>query len=302
METFINLARVDHIKVPTVKPSEFDDYLFADWKAPITSLYENFHVSRIEDYKKHLKLPTPPHRRSVYFLLFITNGIVVRRKDLNKYELKKNSCFCLSADQITSIDYVSDDATGFYMHFLPEIFNHPNLKVEIEKDFPLFSHFIEPVFEITEAKKIENLFELLIAEHLNENKVGLPLYVTTLLTEIKSQATITQYYKKDASSVLTQRYKNALSEFIYTKKTVTEYAEYLSVTPNHLLKCVKATTGKTAHELLEEMRILESKVLLKQTTKSISEIAETIGKEDPSDFARFFKSKTGTTPNQYRKA
>lgn len=291
-----------NIKIPTVKPSEFDDYLFANWKAPVTSLYENFHVSRIEDYKNHLKLPTPPHRRSVYFFLFITNGQVVRRKDLTKFELKRDSCFCLSADQITSIDFVSQDAAGFYMHFLPEIFNHPNLKVDLIKDFPFFSNWNEPHFEINDDKKIKNLFEILIKEHLNENKEVLPFYLMTLLSEIKNLAQINQNKKQDASSILTYKYKNALSEFIYTKKTVSEYADYLSVTPNHLLKCVKNTTGKTAHELLDEMRILESKVLLKQTDKSISEIADAIGKEDPSDFSRFFKLKTGQTPNQYRKA
>jgi AraC family transcriptional activator of pobA len=291
-----------NIKIPTVKPSEFDDYLFANWKAPVTSLYENFHVSRIEDYKNHLKLPTPPHRRSVYFFLFITNGQVVRRKDLTKFELERDSCFCLSADQITSIDFVSQDATGFYMHFLPEIFNHPNLKVDLIKDFPFFSNWNEPHFEINDDKKIKNLFEMLIKEHLNENKEVLPFYLMTLLSEIKNLAQINQNKKQDASSILTYKYKNALSEFIYTKKTVSEYADYLSVTPNHLLKCVKNTTGKTAHELLDEMRILESKVLLKQTDKSISEIADAIGKEDPSDFSRFFKLKTGQSPNQYRKA
>ena len=291
-----------NIKIPTVKPSEFDDYLFANWKAPVTSLYENFHVSRIEDYKNHLKLPTPPHRRSVYFFLFITNGQVVRRKDLTKFELKRDSCFCLSADQITSIDFVSQDAAGFYMHFLPEIFNHPNLKVDLIKDFPFFSNWNEPHFEINDDKKIKNLFEMLIKEHLNENKEVLPFYLITLLSEIKNLAQINQNKKQDASSILTYKYKNALSEFIYSKKTVSEYADYLSVTPNHLLKCVKNTTGKTAHELLDEMRILESKVLLKQTDKSISEIADAIGKEDPSDFSRFFKLKTGQTPNQYRKA
>ncbi|OYU93701.1 MAG: AraC family transcriptional regulator [Bacteroidetes bacterium B1(2017)] len=291
-----------NIKIPTVKPSEFDDYLFANWKAPVTSLYENFHVSRIEDYKNHLKLPTPPHRRSVYFFLFITNGQVVRRKDLTKFELKRDSCFCLSADQITSIDFVSQDATGFYMHFLPEIFNHPNLKVDLIKDFPFFSNWNEPHFEINDDKKIKNLFEMLIKEHLNENKEVLPFYLMTLLSEIKNLAQINQNKKQDASSILTYKYKNALSEFIYSKKTLSEYADYLSVTPNHLLKCVKNTTGKTAHELLDEMRILESKVLLKQTDKSISEIADAIGKEDPSDFSRFFKLKTGQTPNQYRKA
>lgn len=291
-----------NIKIPTVKPSEFDDYLFAGWKAPVTNLYENFHISRIEDYKNHLKLPTPPHRRSVYFLLFITNGHVVRRKDLTKYELEKNSCFCLPADQITSIDSVSEEASGFYLHFLPEIFNHPNLKIEILKDFPMFSQLNQPHFRIIDNSKIEHLFELLLHEHLNENQNILPLYLTTLLSEIRSQASTNKNTKQDASSLLTYKYKNALSEFIYTKKTVTEYADYLSVTPNHLLKCVKNTTGKTAHELLDEMRILEAKVLLKQTNKSITEIAEAIGKEDPSDFSRFFKSKAGQTPKEYRKA
>ena len=296
------MRNLENIKIPTVKPSEFDDYLFADWKAPVTSLYENFHVSRVEDYKRHLKLPTPPHRRSVYFLLFITKGQVIRRKNLTKYELSINSCFCLPADQITSIDFVSEDAEGFYMHFLPEIFNHPNLKIEINKDFPMFSHLSEPHFKITDGQKIEKIFELLIVEHLKENKDVLPFYLVTLLTEIKSQAFVNQNTKQNASSMLTYRYKNALSEFIYSKKTVSEFAEYLSVTPNHLLKSVKMTTGKTAHELLDEMRILESKVLLKQTNRSISEIAEAIGKEDPSDFSRFFKSKTGISPIKYRNA
>ncbi|MDZ7899775.1 MAG: helix-turn-helix transcriptional regulator [Arcicella sp.] len=65
-------------------------------------------------------------------------------------------------------------------------------------------------------------------------------------------------------------------------------------------KCVKATVGKSAHELLEDMRVLEAKVLLKQSTMSIGEIAFKIGKFEPSDFSRFFKSKTNITPKQYR--
>jgi AraC family transcriptional activator of pobA len=45
---------------------------------------------------------------------------------------------------------------------------------------------------------------------------------------------------------------------------------------------------------------MEAKALLRQTSLSVSEIAFKIGKEDPSDFARFFKSKSGLTPSQYR--
>ena len=75
----------------------------------------------------------------------------------------------------------------------------------------------------------------------------------------------------------------------------------LSVTPNHLNKCVKSTIGKSAHDLLSEMILLEAKVLLKQTSLSVSEIAYQVGRNEISDFGRFFKSGTGLTPGEYRK-
>jgi len=48
------------------------------------------------------------------------------------------------------------------------------------------------------------------------------------------------------------------------------------------------------------MRVLEAKVLLKQSNLSIADIAFKIGKLDPSDFSRFFKAETGKTPKEYR--
>lgn len=72
------------------------------------------------------------------------------------------------------------------------------------------------------------------------------------------------------------------------------------MTPNHLNKCVKATTGKSAHELLDDMLLLEAKVMLKQTGLSIAEVAFRIGKTELSDFGRFFKQKTDL-PREYRK-
>jgi AraC family transcriptional activator of pobA len=286
--------------IPLVKPSQFDTYLFGNWKATVFGLYENFHIEKIENYKEHLVVPTPPHRRSVYFLLFITKGSVIRTKGLNKYQLKQNSCFCLANDQITGIDFVSEDAEGFYVHFLPEIFNHPNLKIDLSKDFPIFSILNEPDFEIRHPEKIQNLMLQLYKDYQKENKDLIPLYLTTLLLEIQNNVQSKQSPTKNAAAILTFRYKHALSEHIYNFKTLSEFADYLSVSPNHLLKCVKQTTGKSARELLDDMRILEAKVLLKQTNLSIGEIAYKIGKYEPSDFARFFKSKTNTQPNSYR--
>ena len=103
-----------------------------------------------------------------------------------------------------------------------------------------------------------------------------------------------------AALFISQQYKNLLAKNIYQNQRVTDYAKLLAVTSNHLNKCVKSITGKSAQDLLNEMLLLEAKVLLKQTDLQISEIAFKLKEQNPGDFGRFFKSKTGTTPGKYR--
>ena len=290
-------------QVPLLNPSQFDAYIFQDWVPKVLEFYEKFHIAKIEDYKEHLKLPMPPHRRSVYFFIFITKGKIVRSKALTNYEITAGHFFFLPAHQITSLEYVSPDAEGYYCHFSPEIFNTNWIKASMNTDFPFFQLVGNPLVLVKNPERHLQLLQILETEYLNNLKERfnlISIYLLSLFAEVSLEVTSTPVQNNNAATILTQRYKNALSEFIYEKKTVLEFAEHLSVTTNHLHKCVKATTGKSAHQLLDEMRLLEAKVLLRQTTLSIGEIAFKIGQFDPSDFSRFFKSKTNMTPQQYR--
>lgn len=289
--------------IPVVSPSDFDDYLFSNWKAPVYNLYEKFHIERIENYKNYLILPTPPHRRSVNFFLFITKGKAVRSKGLTKYELKNNHFFFLPADQITSVELISNDVEGFYCHFLPEIFNQSLIKSDWVKTFSFFQITGNPVVEVEENQRFVKILETLLSEYRTNEPQRfslIPLNILLLFTEVQLLGHQQENSIANVAANITQRYKNALSELVYEKKNVAEFAEYLSVSPNHLHKSVKATTGKSAHQLLDDMRILEAKVLLRQTKLSIGEISFKIAKLDPSDFSRFFKKNTKLTPNQYR--
>ena len=131
----------------------------------------------------------------------------------------------------------------------------------------------------------------------------IPFYLITMFIEINKQSMVSVLNKKNrkAANRITEKYLNALQQFVNEKKTVAEYAAYLAISKNHLHKCVKAVTGKSAHNLLTEMRILEAKVLLKQSNLSVGEIAFKSGNMDQSDFSRFFKTWTGMTPTAYRK-
>ncbi|MBD0296749.1 MAG: AraC family transcriptional regulator, partial [Flavisolibacter sp.] len=124
--------------------------------------------------------------------------------------------------------------------------------------------------------------------------------VIDLLVEVKQFYGTRTRPNENAAFRVTQQYKEALMQFVYDKQSVSDYADLLAVTPNHLNRCIKAVTGKSAQELLSDMIVMEVKALLRQTSLSISEIAFKIGKEDPSDFTRFFKSKTGMPPSEYR--
>jgi AraC family transcriptional regulator, transcriptional activator of pobA len=293
-------------KIPVLKPIEFDNFLFKkEWKPWYRDSHEEFHISRIESYKAHLNIPLEPHRRLVNFFVFITKGKIIRSKGLTNYELGPNHFFFLPADQITSIEYYSPDVEGYYCHFIPDIFNDRSIKNVPKIDFHFFQIVNDPIVHVKNKGKFIQLLEILINEYesnIIERYSLIPIYLLAILTEVSLQTDAVPIQNNTSATLLTQRYKNALLGFIYEKKTVLEFADYLKVTANHLNKSIKITTGKSAHQLLDEMRLLEAKVLLKQTTLSIGDIAYKIGRFDPSDFARFFKSKTGISPLEYRQS
>jgi AraC-like DNA-binding protein len=92
-----------------------------------------------------------------------------------------------------------------------------------------------------------------------------------------------------------------INEYYLSKRSLTDYAQLLNITPKHLTKSVKKATGKTPSELITDKLVLEAKVLLKNTSLSVSEIAYQLNFEDPTYFNRFFKKQTSQTPSLFRK-
>nr|WP_247656586.1 helix-turn-helix domain-containing protein [Maribacter sp. MMG018] len=74
----------------------------------------------------------------------------------------------------------------------------------------------------------------------------------------------------------------------------------MNISPNHLNKSIKISTLKSASEILDEIKLIEIKYLLYQSTLSISEISYEMGYLDPSYFARFFKKRENVSPTKFR--
>lgn len=87
----------------------------------------------------------------------------------------------------------------------------------------------------------------------------------------------------------------------YTKyRNVGFYADQLCLTPKYLSKVVKNFSGKSAPEWIDAYVILEAKNLLKYSDLAIKEIVYRLNFPNQSVFYKFFKTRTGITPSQYR--
>lgn len=94
---------------------------------------------------------------------------------------------------------------------------------------------------------------------------------------------------------------NYLVEMHFREKhSVTEYALLLNKSPKTLSNLFSQFSNKSPLQIIHDRILLESKRLLFYTDKTIKEIAYETGFEDIQTFSRFFKTKEGLSPKEFR--
>ncbi|WP_435356399.1 helix-turn-helix domain-containing protein [Emticicia sp. SJ17W-69] len=298
--------------VPTIDTQQLEKVLLDDG-VPVAELnrYSNkyFHINRLEEYHKigghSLKSDSQPRRINIYSFFFLTKGKSIRSNGLDTYEFGENTFYFIPAYQITIFNSSLKDVEGYYCHFSLELLTRETPLQDVLQEFPFLQFNSYPLVKISEKarKNSENVLDRLIQEYNADEDCRidiLSVYLKALFSELKPFVEISKPITTNAMNKITEQYKKALANNISEKFKISAYAEMLNVTPNHLNKCVKMTTNKSAHDLLDDMLLIEAKVLLKQTNLNVTEISYKIGKNSLSDFTRFFKSKTGLPPSEYR--
>jgi AraC family transcriptional activator of pobA len=294
--------------VPLFNPSDLGRHHFEKWAEWQSTLIQDvFTINRIETHLEHIPFPLAPHRKTVHDFIFITKGHTQRSKGLDEYEITENTFFFLPANQITTHEFMSPDSTGYFCHFDLDLLTKAFVLPEALADFPFLHIAGNPLVHVPNVA-VPQVLQLLhrLEEGVNVGRSDIldlaRMYLLTLFFELRYYAEPTKKTGSNAAARTTQAYKNALMRHIYEIHNVAAYAALLAVSPNHLNKCVKANTGRSAQELLDDMMLLEAKTLLKQSVLSISEIGFKLGKENHSTFSRFFKMKTGLTPKEYKQS
>ena len=94
--------------------------------------------------------------------------------------------------------------------------------------------------------------------------------------------------------------KDLIARHFQQHISASAYAEMLHLSPTHLNRLVRESTGMTVHDLIMARVLDEARRALVFTPASIQSIAEQVGFSDAAYFARCFRERTGRTPRQYR--
>jgi len=249
-----------------------------------------------------------PHRHNYYTVLWSHNKAGKHIVDYKEFDLNPNNIFFVSPGQVHQVIHnQSPDATVilFTCDFLAKNF----VSERFIQDLNLFSEISStPPIKISasSAESLKEIIDKMIKVISTNDPFRFDLvgaYLKLFLIECNKFAHEPKSENlqtlQSGKSIL-KKFKNLLETHFVDWKKVSRFAAELNISSDYLNEVVKATTGKTAKELVVQRIILESKRLGLHTDYSNKEIAYRIGFNDPSHFSRFFKNAEGISFTEFR--
>ena len=203
--------------------------------------------------------------------------------------------------------------TGYFCVFTDE-FLRPAQGALVPDELPIFQPGSYPIWEVTEAEHttIEAIFKKMAREITSSYAYKYDLlraYLLELLHEVQRlQPAAALVPTHSAASRLAALFADLLERQFPLEnpqqqlrlRTAADYAGQLHVHVNHLNRVLKETTGLTTTALIGRRVTQEARMLLKQTSWTVSEIAASLGFTDVAHFCNFFKRQTSLTPGDFR--
>jgi AraC family transcriptional regulator, transcriptional activator of pobA len=276
-------------------------------------IHEHFDVRYIQENLKTVKMQMPPFRNPCYMISITLKGQgSVHYAGTEAFKVGDLTVFFTAPGQLQSWE-VLPDWEGVYVIFSKEFFTINRIILEEIKASPFFD--IDNRVSLTllpdEANELLVLFEKIKAEATSTFSNKFEFVKSYLRLAIMY---LNRYYEKriqnnqkpnpQATGIATVRaFQELISENIkadHKLRAVAEFAQALSIHPNHLNAVCKEVVGKTASELLQDSILLQAKSLIMNSEYSMKEIAYQLGYEEPNYFFRFFKKHIGLTPSEFK--
>ena len=247
------------------------------------------------------------HLVEFYMIIFIKNGEGYHNIDFIDYPITQGTLLTVRKDQIHKF-YQNDNLNGFLLLFTDEFLVSYLEKLEAQKSLQLFNELLgSPKIQLSESEfnEVNQTVSNIQSEYLainDEYSLGIirsQLHILiTRLYRIKSQKKQVLHQKKYLSDFI--KLQELVEKNVNQTIKVQDYAEMMGQSTKTLNTITKSIINKTAKEFIDEICTKQIKRLLINTQLSIKEIAYNIGFEETTNFYKYFKRQTQSTPEQFR--
>lgn len=250
------------------------------------------------------------HRTSAYAICLLSEGELQLESDLFVHKAKAPAIFTIAPSAIRKFTDLGSAYDAQILFFRKEVFLEGQTDISYLDKFDFFEKTGEQVVTLDAELfgQFKSYFELIhqkTTESAPHTSAIIRSLIYIILNEIddahQKQNPIADQETDKNVHILTQ-FKSLLSEHFIEEREVSFYADKLHLSPKYFSTLIKEVSGKTAGAWINEMLLLEAKVLLQNQKQSIAQIAYDLNFSDPSHFGKFFKKHTGISPKEYREA
>ena len=254
-------------------------------------------------------MPTEPRRMNFILIGLCTKGEVMYELDTHTQVIKAGDILIVSDQHVVDSYKRSADMEGLCImmsvHFFREIIQNVS---DVSSLF-LFSR-LHPVMRL-EPREIATFKEYfqVIKQKIGDadNHFRKDLIKTLLLAMFYDLSNVIYRVKNDdkphtrAEAIFTS-FILLLEKNFRHERRVSWYAEQLNITPKYMSETVKSVSRRTPNEWIDNYVILELRVLLRNSTKSIKEITKELNFPNQSFLGKYFKERVGMSPSRYRRS
>jgi AraC-like DNA-binding protein len=257
---------------------------------------------------KHKNCETIPALRRQFNLIYLLlEGEHDVKLGADHLQLNPNDLVIVPENTLYASDHIKN-CKGFCIHFKAE-FLKPQLAKPLTEEFPYF-HFDAPhIINLNqnESEVIQTSFKNIIEEYNRSSPEKNFLLCNLILILLLRVREIYRTRVKELNTNISRHerlatgFKLLVEKHFIENRTVNDYAEMLHISSKHLSEVVSETFGRSPLQIILDILLLEAKVQLRSTDKSVSEIAYYLKFDDPSHFTHFIKKRTGLSPQELRK-
>lgn len=276
-----------------------------DFKSGLPHEFEIVDLGQL--YNDFRDVFTSSFRTGFYHIIWFKEGSPSLVIDFNPIQIEPNTIIFLPKDTVQRFD----DKCAFEgkaILFTESFFCKSDSDIKFLRNSILFNDLFS-VAKI-QFKKSADIFDDLL--HLMELEFGSEreIYQSDLLKNLLHNFLIVSERERRKQNFTevnrgpqldhVLHFKDLLEVRFHKLRQVKDYANIMSVTQKQLNQATSHILGKSPKKMIDDRIILEAKRLLAHTSMSIKAIGFDLGFDEPTNFAKYFRKQTNSTPIEFR--